>query len=96
MRAINADAMKADLLTVDPQYETVIEWCIRVLDAQPTIEPEREKGKWLEPSVSSEGIEEWQSCKCSICGRYTTRPYLYYFDYPKFCSGCGNPMEGRE
>lgn len=40
MRLIDADAMKADLLTVDPQYETMIAWCITVLDAQPTIEPE--------------------------------------------------------
>lgn len=41
MRLIDADSMKADLLTVDPQYETMIQWCITVLDAQPTIEPER-------------------------------------------------------
>ena len=40
MRAIDADKMKADLLTVDPQFETMIDWCISVLDAQPTIEPE--------------------------------------------------------
>jgi len=37
MRAIDADKMKEDLLTVDPQYETMIQWCITVLDAQPTI-----------------------------------------------------------
>ena len=39
MRLIDADAMIADLLTVDPQYETMIKWCCTVVDAQPTIEP---------------------------------------------------------
>lgn len=37
-RLIDADAMIADLLTVDPRYETMIDWCCRVLDAQPTID----------------------------------------------------------
>ena len=43
MRLIDADAMIADLLTVDPQYETMIDWCCRVVDAQPTIE----ERKWI-------------------------------------------------
>lgn len=38
MRLIDADAMCADLATVDPQYETMIEWCIRVTVAQPTVD----------------------------------------------------------
>lgn len=37
-RLIDADATIADLLTVDPQYETMIDWCCRVLEAQPTID----------------------------------------------------------
>ena len=36
-RLIDADKMCADLVTVDPQYETMIEWCIQVTNAQPTI-----------------------------------------------------------
>lgn len=38
MRLIDADKMIADLLTVDPQYETMIDWCIRVTEAQPSID----------------------------------------------------------
>ena len=38
MRLIDADAMVADLLTVDPQFESMKQWCITVVDAQPTIE----------------------------------------------------------
>ena len=35
-RYIDADKMIADLLTVDPQYETMIQWCCDVVNAQPT------------------------------------------------------------
>ena len=38
MRLIDKDAMIADLVTVDPQFKTMIDWCIRVLEAQPTID----------------------------------------------------------
>lgn len=59
----------------------------------------REKVTWLEKEVihadeAKEVIEEWQSCKCSVCGRYDTRPYMYYFDEPRFCSWCGAEKEG--
>ena len=98
MRLIDADAMKADLLTVDPQYETMIDWCICVLDAQPTIEPERKKGKWLPNPYSN----AWDVC--SVCGTGTKRreygtnqngtewvtecSYLH-------CPWCGAEMEGQ-
>ena len=36
-RLIDADKMCADLATVDPEYEIMIDWCIRVTEAQPTI-----------------------------------------------------------
>ena len=36
-RLIDADKMCADLATVDPRYETMVEWCIGVTNAQPTI-----------------------------------------------------------
>lgn len=56
MRLIDVDKTIADLLTVDPRYKTMINWCIPILEAQPTIEPERKKGKWID--------HKW----CSICG----------------------------
>lgn len=36
-RLIDADEMCNDLSTVDPRYETLIGWCIRVTEAQPTV-----------------------------------------------------------
>lgn len=59
--------------------------------------PDRKVGKWTEKEVihadeAKTVIEEWQSCRCSVCGRYDTRPYMYYFDEPHFCSWCGAEM----
>ena len=34
-------------------------------------------------------IEEWQSAKCSKCGKYHTTPYLYYFTDYAYCPNCG-------
>ena len=64
-------------------------------DVQPVVH-----GKWVEKhhaySDEENPIEEWQSCKCSECGRYDTRPYLYYFSEPRFCSWCGADMRGEQ
>lgn len=66
----------------------------------PSVQPQRMLGKWIEKTVAENpkaaGIEEWQSCKCSNCGRYDTRPYMYYFDEPKYCSWCGADMRETE
>lgn len=58
---------------------------------------ERKKGKWTEKEVihaeeAKEVITEWQSCRCSVCGRYHTQPYMYYFDNPNYCDFCGADM----
>ena len=97
MRLIDAD----ELITAFPCGETVRTECVRAtIEHMPTIE-ERKKGKWAEKEVIHKDeaetvIEEWQSCRCSVCGRYDTRPYMYYFDEPHFCSWCGADMRGEE
>ena len=51
--------------------------------------------EWVEREVhdADEGqIEQWQSAKCTACGRYHTTPFLYYFTEYKFCPNCGEPM----
>ncbi len=74
-----------------------------VRDIAPFAEPidvhDRKVGKWTEKEVihaeeAKETITEWQSCKCSVCGRYHTEPYMYYFNEPRFCSWCGARMKG--
>jgi predicted RNA-binding Zn-ribbon protein involved in translation (DUF1610 family) len=57
--------------------------------------------KWLEKEVLSlvdgaQLIEEWQSARCSACGKYHTTPYMYYFDEYKFCPNCGEAMDGKD
>lgn len=67
-----------------------------ILERMPTIE-ERKKGKWEERKVSSEKvIDEWQSARCSVCGRYYTTPYMYYFDDYSYCPNCGADMRGED
>ena len=57
-------------------------------------------GRWVEKEVTDDlgtkVITEWQSCKCSSCGKYLTTPYLYYFTGYAYCPHCGAKMEGAE
>lgn len=106
MRLIDGDALKEEIDYYireagwgETQNEA-LRWCLEFVDNQPTIEPERKNGKWTEKhhaySDEESVIEEWQSCRCSECGRYDTRPYMYYFSEPNYCSWCGAKMKGEE
>lgn len=54
-------------------------------------------GRWTNKSVLyGDDIEEWQTCQCSECGRWDTRPYMYYFDEPNYCSYCGAKRQKGE
>lgn len=68
-----------------------------VLDELPTAE---RRGKWIERhhaySDEEMPIEEWQSARCSVCGKYHTTPYLYYFNEYKYCPNCGARMDEVE
>ena len=80
-------------------YEDVAENRIDIwVDLIPT-EDVRENvhGKWIERKVIEDGktIEEWQSAKCSVCGKYHTTPYLYNFDDFNYCPNCGARMEEK-
>ena len=53
------------------------------------------EGKWEECQVfdNDDGIiDQWQSARCSVCDKYHTTPYMYYFDYFNFCPNCGAKM----
>ena len=54
------------------------------------------KGKWMEREVLEDTvINEWQSARCSKCGKYHTTPYMYYFDDFNYCPNCGAKMNGE-
>lgn len=60
---------------------------------------DRPQGEWEEKTAfhnedDNPIIEEWQSAKCSVCGKYHTTPYLYYFDDFNYCPNCGARMKG--
>lgn len=58
------------------------------------LEPVRH-GRWEERRVIDDKcIEEWQSARCSVCGRYHTTPYMYNFDRYTYCPNCGAKMDG--
>lgn len=87
MRLIDADAL--------PRHGWrggLVHW--RDIENAPTIEPERKTGEWEEKEIFHNGdeepiIKEWQSAICSVCGKYHTTPYMYYFDEYNFCPNCG-------
>ena len=96
MNLIDADAL-IEKLDAEPEggYYSPHD-VISLLMTQPVVE-ERKTGKWEEKEVSSDKvIDEWQSARCSVCGKYHTTPYMYYFDNYKFCPNCGARMEDEE
>ena len=57
-------------------------------------------GKWEECEIVQEHgdepiIDEWQSARCSVCGKYHTTPYMYHFDHFNYCPNCGAEMRGE-
>ena len=61
---------------------------------------ERKHGEWIERNVTQDRrdakIPEWQSAKCSVCGKYHTTPYMYYFTNYDYCPNCGSAMRGED
>lgn len=56
-------------------------------------EPELKKGKWMEKETFDNAdyeIPVWQSARCSVCGKYMTAPYQYYFTDFSYCPNCGS------
>lgn len=96
-RYIDLDEAKARTTQLVHGYE-VEQW----LDTIPSINIDRPQGEWTEREVfrsddndtSNPIIDDWQSAKCSVCGKYHTTPYLYYFDNFNFCPNCGAQMKG--
>lgn len=59
------------------------------------------QGEWEDKEVFNDTdddhiVEEWQSARCSVCGKYHTTPYMYYFDNFNFCPNCGARMKGGD
>lgn len=97
MRLIDADDLikdidySADLGGALGKVVECVKYYAKFMVASAPTKEERKTGKWEERKVSSEKvIDEWQSARCSVCGRYHTTPYMYFFDNYKFCPNCGS------
>lgn len=98
--AINAIHKEFDEVCVwDESGQATANEVENILYEVPSAEPERTVGKWTEKQIFSDVdhdvIPEWQSAKCSVCGKYHTTPYLYYFDNYPYCPNCGSEMRGK-
>ena len=68
------------------------------IDSAPTLSPDdvRGVGKWEEKEyfdLENTTIEQMQSARCSVCGKYHTTPFSYYFTDYAYCPNCGARME---
>ena len=79
---------------------TKMDFCGWIDDAPTADVVEVLHGKWEECEIVQEDgdykiIEEWQSARCSVCGKYHTTPYMYHFDHFNYCPNCGADMRGE-
>ena len=107
MRLIDADELMRIAESVEKNAETIpnneaqisgMAHITQLIYEAPTIDAEPVKhGEWEEKETYlNEGdceITEWQSARCSVCGKYHTTPYMYYFDKYNFCPNCGAKMD---
>lgn len=75
----------------------MFETCI---DAIPSADVrENVRGEWLEKEVVDDRkdakIQQWQQARCSVCDKWHTTPYMYYFTNYNFCPNCGSDMRGK-
>ena len=72
---------------------------VGMLNGLKSAEPEQTEGIWTECEVFDNAdyeIPQWQSARCSNCGKYHTTPYQYYFDKFPYCPFCGEKMESNK
>lgn len=103
MRLIDADALKDSIEVHFADGVHVYDTFAELIDEQPTIEPERKKGKWIKMSDA-----DGYYYVCDQCGenlpRYMTEPLTFDNPYPpkfsidktNFCPNCGAAMIGEQ
>lgn len=77
------------------------QWCVDILDALPSAQPEQKKGKWEKIEVIPEaydiaGVKTWASkMRCNQCG-FTTFAIEGRFAQHDFCPNCGSYNGGEQ
>ena len=103
MRLIDAEEIGLtdfEIVMCGGSSRTALEMLIDKILNAPTIDAEPVKhGEWTEREVfdANDGtVDQLQSAKCSVCGRYHTTPYLYSFHDDNYCPYCGAKMDRSE
>jgi len=81
MRLIDADKLMNDIEHYHLSDGKFQHW----VEIQPTIEPERKKGKWIDKSDGIDGAWNY----CSVCMEQA-------IDLYDFCPNCGADMRGEQ
>lgn len=92
MRLIDADALMMEFSDwwyssfgmEETEQSLTIREAMHAIEEQPTIEPERKKGKWIETKA-----DEPCFYRCSECGRLMDEESIY-------CPNCGAEMRGTK
>lgn len=97
MRLIDADKLQKDISVSDSMIDdygikTGYAICMHLIDKQPTIEPERKVGEWID--------QKGGGCCCSECGRYALDEvdgnFIHVAAKSNYCPNCGAKMDGSE
>ena len=90
MRLIDADAMLARLEewnTSDSTDKALYNFTLHRILEQPTIEPQRRKGEWIEDGIYLP--------RCSVCGGKAYGLHAFDAVKSKYCPHCGAEMEAN-
>lgn len=95
---IDAEALKKEIAKAPVWTALTI---TEKIENAPSIDIVPNRGEWEEKETFSVAdddpiIERWQSARCSMCERYHTTPYMYYFNDYNFCPNCGADMRERK
>lgn len=103
MKPIDADALEKEGWYINRIIQTdknTMEYQTKKPTEFPAIEPKRKPGKWIDKEVVDDRkdakIQQWQQARCSVCNKWHTTPYMYYFNDYDFCPNCGTDMRGNK
>lgn len=92
MRLIDADALKMEFPKDDDWDYPVNSNSLvcELIDAQPTIKPERKTGKWIKLDMHPHLADH----KCTVCGESAYVPTCMGEPMYAYCPNCGADMRG--
>ena len=107
MRLIDADALiktidshcypvQHDMTSIEPGMTRI--GILQAIQEQPTIEPERKKGRWIERNPQNS--DKCRLIECDQCGFSHivgfNVPYEHWIENRNFCERCGADMRGEQ